>query len=107
MSRRAGATVALYLEDKWPTYVQGRTSPVSKRGKTQIITAQNLLHSIGVPASEPNDMYFTSHLPHSCPSSSIPIQSICHFNPFLITSPHMCTAFPASTLFLKSHSTKL
>ena len=73
MNRRAGATVALYLEDTWSTYIQGKNFFNLKRGKPQIITAQNLLCSIGVPASEPNNMYFTSHLPHSCSSSSIPI----------------------------------
>ena len=73
MSRRAGATVALYLEDKWPTYVQGKNFFSLSRRKLQIITAQNLLCSIGVPASEPNNMYFTSHLQQSCPSSSTPM----------------------------------
>ena len=57
MSRRAGATVALYLEYKWPTYVQGKNFFSLKED----ITAQNLLCSIGVPASGPNNMYFTSH----------------------------------------------
>ena len=72
MSRRTGATVAPYLEDKWPTYVQRKYFLSLKRGKTHITTAQNLLCSIGVPVSEPNNLYFTSHLPHSCPLSSIP-----------------------------------
>ena len=71
ISRRAGATVALYLEDKWPTYVQVKNFFSLSRGISQIITAQNLLCNIGVPARETNNMYFTSHLPHSCPSSSI------------------------------------
>ena len=48
MSRRAGATVALYLEDKWPTYLQGKNLFQPLRGITQIITAQVLLSSIGV-----------------------------------------------------------
>ena len=71
MSRRAGATVALYLEDKWPTYLQGKNLFRPLRGKTQIITAQVLLSSIGVPASEANNMFLTTHLPHSCLFSPI------------------------------------
>ena len=63
VSRRAGATVALYLEDKWPAYIQVKNFFSHKREKNQITTAQNLLCSIGVPASEPNNMYFTSHSP--------------------------------------------
>ena len=36
ISRRAGATVALYLEDKWPAYIQVKTSSASKEKKTKL-----------------------------------------------------------------------
>ena len=52
-----------YLEDKWPAYIQIKNFFSLKREKNQIITAQNLLFCIGVPASEPNNMYFISHSP--------------------------------------------
>ena len=75
MSRRAGAAVVLHLEDKRPTYPvssgEKRLSAIKR--KNPIYNSSSTLSSIGVPASEANNMLLTSHLPHSCLFSPIPI----------------------------------
>ena len=90
MSKRAGATVTLYLEDKWPTYIQGKNFFSLSRGKAQIITAQNLLSLVCQLQKNIDVCWMTFALPNI----------LLHPVEYVMALPLLFTTFLVATNFL-------
>ena len=105
MSRRAGATVALYLEDKWSTHVQGKkTSPASKRKNSNYSSSKSVMQHWCTYLQVSQTTCILLHIYHTATH-----HLLFPFSQFVIlilfsSLHHMYTAFPASVLFLKSQS---